>query len=1111
MMEYSRIIIALLLLTQLVCAADPGEEYTRMPKASTFEFVQFDANRIRNWIGNNGHTSSHIPTGNSACEWPQGSRQYAIFASGLWLVGMIDGEIRSAAAEFSSEWYPGHIIYDPASGMAGTPSDPSDALSQIYSIDEGDCADPSQDCYSWEYANWPASLGAPAHDGEFFEDIDGDGIWDSFEAFTDFNGDGVYTAPDGVFETGMDPPLEISDQVHWRVINDLDPSPHSNLWSTDPLGVEVQVTTFGFAESSPLDNVMFFRYLIINKGGNSIDSLYLGNWTDSDVGDANDDYVGCDTTLDLGFMYNGDVDDQDYGLQPPAVGYAIIQGPQIPAADSLGFFAGEAQENWMNRGMSAFMVFDGGSPWYSDPEYPVEAYNYLSGLMHDGELWHERRDPDEPITRYLYPGDPVTRRGWTCFDDRFPQDLRFLQSTGPFDLPPWTDGNLNGMPDPGEVGVQEVVLAVIITHGRDNIDAITNLRYTTRYVKQAWFNQFQTPVLPAPEFRTTALDQEIILNWARNDDVLLNWEEKGYRFEGYELFQGETPAGPWTTIGHWDLDNHVRALMARDYDLITGRLSSSLVHSGQDIGLEYHISLREDQLNGSELINNRLYHFAVRAYAAKPGAEPEYLDSELSVLSVRPNAGALGSSQTFTDESLIPHNQIGDAQLNFEVRVLDPGALTQRDYVVGFQHVTGEMQGTWFLGYYENGLITDTLYSSLFPLQERRSWWGWYWGQTQETGYIDGFDLKIENINWHYPVHVDRWEQTLNLEGTELDSVEFWAISPGGVDSLVWSDGPGSDTIHIDTLYGPNSYWDRPEWIDTPGGTIIKLTKELFHNVHIASFADDVGGENDLASSIPGIGGGVTDSLLLQSDLELRFTETGQKITAWAASDGFAGEIRQAPFELWDVERNIQLCMGSVDWNQTGTMYNDSSKTLESDWMVVFFRDYTSYQDSILPLFDNPHAGWLFMFSTSSKYTIGDELMIYLDNPVDPETDLLTFSGSFQTGIADDEELQAQLERISVFPNPYFGGHDDEFGTDRFITFAGLPERECIIRIFTLAGDLVARLDHGESISTGTPYEYWDLRNQEGRLVASGMYVVHIEIPGLGDKILKLAILQRGE
>ena len=35
------------------------------------------------------------------------------------------------------------------------------------------------------------------------------------------------------------------------------------------------------------------------------------------------------------------------------------------------------------------------------------------------------------------------------------------------------------------------------------------------------------------------------------------------------------------------------------------------------------------------------------------------------------------------------------------------------------------------------------------------------------------------------------------------------------------------------------------------------------------------------------------------------------------------------------------------------------------------------------------------------------------------------------------------------------------------------------------------------------PYQDWDMKNQNGISVASGLYIIHVDVPGVGEKILK--------
>ena len=97
------------------------------------------------------------------------------------------------------------------------------------------------------------------------------------------------------------------------------------------------------------------------------------------------------------------------------------------------------------------------------------------------------------------------------------------------------------------------------------------------------------------------------------------------------------------------------------------------------------------------------------------------------------------------------------------------------------------------------------------------------------------------------------------------------------------------------------------------------------------------------------------------------------------------------------------------------------------------------------------------------------------------------------------------MDRINVFPNPYYGLNQAETSRHRhFVTFSHLPQK-ARIRIFDLAGTLVRLLEKDDA----DQFVQWDLNNESGLPVAGGMYIAHIEMPGLHKiKVLKLAIVQ---
>ncbi|CUT07994.1 Por secretion system C-terminal sorting domain-containing protein, partial [Candidatus Kryptonium thompsonii] len=77
----------------------------------------------------------------------------------------------------------------------------------------------------------------------------------------------------------------------------------------------------------------------------------------------------------------------------------------------------------------------------------------------------------------------------------------------------------------------------------------------------------------------------------------------------------------------------------------------------------------------------------------------------------------------------------------------------------------------------------------------------------------------------------------------------------------------------------------------------------------------------------------------------------------------------------------------------------------------------------------------------------------------------------------------------------------------KYITFNHLPKK-ATIRIFNLAGVLVKTINKDDD----SQFARWNLRNEHNLPVASGVYIVHIDMPEIGaTKILKLLIVQEEE
>jgi hypothetical protein len=107
-------------------------------------------------------------------------------------------------------------------------------------------------------------------------------------------------------------------------------------------------------------------------------------------------------------------------------------------------------------------------------------------------------------------------------------------------------------------------------------------------------------------------------------------------------------------------------------------------------------------------------------------------------------------------------------------------------------------------------------------------------------------------------------------------------------------------------------------------------------------------------------------------------------------------------------------------------------------------------------------------------------------------------------------EAKTQLNNITVVPNPYVGAASWESNTDfgngeRKVYFIHLPPK-ATIRIYTISGHLVNKIEHNRPISDGA--EPWDLKSKDGRDISYGVYIYHVDAPGIGNITGKFAVIK---
>jgi len=110
--------------------------------------------------------------------------------------------------------------------------------------------------------------------------------------------------------------------------------------------------------------------------------------------------------------------------------------------------------------------------------------------------------------------------------------------------------------------------------------------------------------------------------------------------------------------------------------------------------------------------------------------------------------------------------------------------------------------------------------------------------------------------------------------------------------------------------------------------------------------------------------------------------------------------------------------------------------------------------------------------------------------------------GDFEVRVTPRSEAHGDAGGVWVVPNPYRQSSAwerpavDGDRLTRHIDFMGLPRASCTIRIWTVAGDLVAELHHDGSQGDGEAS--WNLVSRNGQDVVSGIYVYTVQ-SSLGD------------
>ncbi|MEO8167391.1 MAG: hypothetical protein ABI623_04030, partial [bacterium] len=657
----------------------PEPSGLRKPDGSPVQTL-ININNVAGWIKNDGWSARVPSSGNAGVYFPRGTAA-AIFQDGIvWGGNVNDGGsqlLRVGGQTYNIGTVGGRII---SAGVAADPNAPDVRIYRIRrdyktadlrqdaaesfekglnAVTDGDIATIRAQ-YETDWNEWPVAQGAPYYDRD---------------------SNGTYTP--GVDEPGV----ADADQVIWFVCNDLNTGKTNALYGSNPIGLELQVTLWGYNRTDPLANVYFKKFTFIYKGtattppGSTISDMYVGQWSDPDMGDSGDDFAGCDTTLSMSYVYNGKAIDNEYakfGLKPPAIGYDFLQGPIVAgAASDSAVFGLKRVRGKKNLPMSAAFYFAAGGT-YTDPPFTrtgtIQWYNLLRGLTPiDGSPFIHRNFTNLGPTRFWLDGDPVAGTGRLDGAIDAPGDRRIGACAGPFTM--------------AKGDTQEVVVGVVGGIGADYKSSISVMKNNDVAVQNAYNDLFDLPKAPpSPKLTGVGLDKTILLEWGTDASAIAateDFDRKGYKFEGYNLYQLPTPAASFSQavkLGTFDVaGNGIRTIYDDVFDVSLGIIVRVIKQTGTDAGVKRRVVITEDRIRSAPLVDGQKYYFAVTAYGYNPSdaALTHALESSLGIITVipkSPDPGVRYTSLYGDTVNTVVHTTTagGKSDGNVQVFVVDP-------------------------------------------------------------------------------------------------------------------------------------------------------------------------------------------------------------------------------------------------------------------------------------------------------------------------------------------------------------------------------------------------------------------------------------------------------
>lgn len=636
---------------------------------------------------------------NPKYEIPIGTGKHSLFAGALWIGGIdAGGQIKVAGQTYRQtgiDFWGGPID---TAAVNITP-DKCQSYDKHWIVTKQDVTDfiANPAAATNDIKNWPGNGDPTSNEGQFlapFVDVNTDGEYNYQDGdYPGYNFGGEYPSVPGTPKTVCNDYI-FGDKTIWWVFNDVG-NAHTET-NSDPIGLEIRAQAFGFKTNDEINNMTFYKYQIINRSTLTLTQTYFGQWVDPDLGNATDDYVGCDVARGLGFCYNGDADDETasgYGQNPPAIGVDFFQGPIADLNDGVDNDRDGCTDCTFIDSSGVTLTFDddvigeqiimskfvyynnvNNSP-VGNPNGFTDFYNYLRGIWLDNQpitYGGDGRNAAAPNCNFMFPGttDPANFPSlgeWSEFTaGNPPEDRRFLQSAGTFTLTPGA--------------VNYITTGVVWQRAQQGgPQASVDLMKLADDKAQALFdNCFKLIDGPnAPDMAIRELDKRLIISLTNYDTTAIELYDQPdptivgvpdslthFTFQGYQIYQLKDASVTTADIGNpdkirllaqCDVKDGVSQLVNFAFDpALSANIPVEMV-KGADKGISHTFVVTQDLFatGNTALINHKNYYYTVVSYAYNQYKKYDPNDPAALDGQKKPYLAGRNNIKTY---SAIPHN-----------------------------------------------------------------------------------------------------------------------------------------------------------------------------------------------------------------------------------------------------------------------------------------------------------------------------------------------------------------------------------------------------------------------------------------------------------------------